>query len=68
MDAKSTAAIARLMHDLGDVTSKFKAILKIVSGRAMLVPKCKHLTMQILQAKKSDIKAQILMYSLQYLT
>ena len=42
------------MHDLGDVTSKFKAILKIISGRAMLVPKCKHLTTQILQAKRSE--------------
>ena len=36
MDVESVAETTCLMHDLGDVTSKFKAIFKIISGRAML--------------------------------
>ena len=63
MDAESVVATACLMHDIGDVTSKFEAILKIISGRAMLVPQCKHLTTQILQAKwyKKDTYSNVLL-------
>ena len=51
------------MHDLGDVTSKFKEILKKISGREILVPECKYLTTRILQAKRSkkDTNSNVLL-------
>ncbi|GLJ07095.1 hypothetical protein SUGI_0058030 [Cryptomeria japonica] len=54
MDTESASATTRLMNDLGAVTSNLKSILKLISGRVMLVPECKRLTMQILQAILSE--------------
>ncbi|KAH7432383.1 hypothetical protein KP509_07G020000 [Ceratopteris richardii] len=46
----AAANAARLMSELGSVTTNLKALLKLVSGRVLLVPDCKRLFWQSLQA------------------
>jgi hypothetical protein len=54
MDQEPSSATVHLKSDLGAVTSNLESILKLVSGRVMLVPECNCLISQILQAILSE--------------
>lgn len=49
-DQDAAGNAARLMAELGVVTTNLKALLKLVSGRVLLVPDCKRLFWQSLQS------------------
>lgn len=46
----AAANAARLMSELGSVTTNLKALLKLVSGRVLMVPDCKRLFWQSIQS------------------
>lgn len=54
MDQEPSPATARLKSDLGAVTFNLKSILKLVSGRVLLVPECKRSISPILQSILSE--------------